>query len=384
MKNIEKWFLLLNKRLYKKATFLLILVLIPLLAMGYGAVARDESGMLTVALACEGEDPTAVQIMQELKDGSNLIRFVICDDPETARSMVNGQRADAAWIFEDELEEAVYRFAADPARKNAFVQIIEGESTIPLKLVREKLSGVIFARSSRAYYLDYLRNNVPEVKDVPDEELLQYYDNFAADATFFEFAYLDGGSKDENAPSANYLLSPVRGLLAVVIVLGGLAAAMYYIQDEKLGTFSLVAQNRKAPVEFGCQMIAVLNVSVVALIALIFSGLTVSLGRELLLLLLYALSTALFCMTLRRIFGSIAALGTLLPLLVVGMLVVCPVFFDLGALRQVQYLFPPTYYINAVNSDYFLGLQVIYIAALLGVNLLKIPYSFLRRKFYAY
>ena len=229
MKNMGKWFLLLNKRLYKKVTFLLILVLIPVLVMGYGAVAREESGVLTVALACEGEDPTATQIMQELKDDSNLIRFVICDDPQTARAMVNGQRADAAWIFEDELEEAIYRFALDPARKNAFVQIIEGESTIPLKLVREKLSGVLFARTSRAYYLDYLRQNVPEVKDATDEELLRYYDDFASEAKFFEFAYLDGEIREEDAQSASYLLSPVRGLLAVVIVLGGLAAAMYYV-----------------------------------------------------------------------------------------------------------------------------------------------------------
>lgn len=370
MKNMGKWFLLLNKRLYKKVTFLLILVLIPVLVMGYGAVAREESGVLTVALACDGEDPTATQIMQELKDGSNLIRFVICDDPETARAMVNGQRADAAWIFEDELEEAIYRFALDPARKNAFVQIIEGESTIPLKLVREKLSGVLFARTSRAYYLDYLRQNVPEVKDATDEELLRYYDDFASEAKFFEFAYLDGEIREEDAQSASYLLSPVRGLLAVVIVLGGLAAAMYYIQDEKLGTFSLVAQNRKAPVEFGCQMIAVVNVSAVALIALAFAGLTVSLSRELVLFLLYTVSTALFCMTVRRICGSVGALGTLLPLLVVVMLVVCPVFFDLGALRTVQYLFPPTYYIHAAHSDYYLSLQVVYTAALLGVYVL--------------
>lgn len=367
MKNMEKWFLLLNKRLYKKVTFLLILVLIPVLVMGYGAVAREESGLFTVALACQTEDITARQLMQELKDGSDLVRFVICEDPETARAMVNGQRADAAWIFDGDLEEAIKRFAVDPSRKNAFVQIIEGESSVPLKLIREKLSGVVFSRSSKACFLDYLRKNVPGVAEATDEELLRYYDEFAAEATFFEFAYLDGEVKDETAQNSNYLLSPVRGLLAVVIVLGGLAAAMYYMQDEKMGTFSLVPQKRKALVEFGCQLIAVLNVAVVALAALAFAGITVALGRELVMLILYALSTALFCMTLRRICGSIGALGTLLPVLVVGMLVVCPVFFDLAALRYVQYLFPPTYYIHGANSDYYLTLQPIYIAALLGV-----------------
>ena len=378
MKNIGKWFLLLNKRLYKKATFLLILILIPLLVIGYGAVARDESGLFTVALACKGEDDTASQIMQDLKDGSNLIRFIICDDPETAEAMVNGQRADAAWIFDDNLEDAIYRFAAKPLRKNGFVQIIEGETTVLLKLVREKLSGVIFSRTSRAYYLTYLRENAPEVQDVSDEELLRYYDEFAAESTFFEFAYLDGGVKEETDQSTSYLLSPVRGLLAVVIVLGGLAAAMYYVQDEKLGTFSLVPQKRKAPVEFGCQLIAILNVSVVALVALILSGLSVNLGRELVLLLLNALTTALFCMTVRRICGGMGVLGTLLPVLMVIMLIICPVFVDFGALHYLQHLFPPTYYINAVNSNYYLGYQLIYTAALLGVYVLV--GKFLRRQ----
>ena len=48
-----------------------------------------------------------------------------------------------------------------------------------------------------------------------------------------------------------------------------------------------------------------------------------------------------------------------MPVLVVVMLVVCPVFFDLGVLRQVQDLFPPTYFVNAAyNGRYLLYLPV--------------------------
>ena len=60
-----------------------------------------------------------------------------------------------------------------------------------------------------------------------------------------------------------------------------------------------------------------------------------------------------------------------LPLLIVVMLVVCPVFFDLGALRALQYLFPPTYYINASTSNRFLVLMVVYALALLVVYILS-------------
>ena len=44
-------------------------------------------------------------------------------------------------------------------------------------------------------------------------------------------------------------------------------------------------------------------------------------------------------------------------LLVILLLVVGPVFFDLGALRRVQYLLLPTYYLNGIyDSGYLLGM----------------------------
>lgn len=364
MRNIGKWFWLLNKRLYKKVTFVLILLLIPVLVVGYGSLAQEESGVLTITLAQEGDDPMAQDIMQELKDSSNLVRFIICDSPEASKKMVNDSKADAAWVFADDLENAIYRFVNRPTKRNAFVRVFEGQSTIPLKLAREKLSGAVFSRCSRAFYLNYLRENVPELDAVSDEALMQYYDDFIADVNLFEFSYMEGESGSEDAENANYLLAPVRGLLGVVIVLGGLAAAMYYMHDDKAGTFCLVPYNRKSLVEFSCQMIAVLNVGIVAWIALRFAGLTVSFRRELLLLGLNAMATSLFCMTIRRLLGKISAVGTALPLIIVVMLVVCPVFFDLGQIRELQYVFPPTYYVNAAYSDYFLQLMCIYCAIL--------------------
>ena len=104
MRKIAKWFFLLNKRLYKKPVFLLILALIPALVLGYGQLAQEDSGVLTIALAQKGEDPLARDIMQELKDSSALLRFVICDTPEMAEKMVNESKADGAWIFDDDLE----------------------------------------------------------------------------------------------------------------------------------------------------------------------------------------------------------------------------------------------------------------------------------------
>lgn len=375
MKHLGKWLLKLNKRLYKKLTFLLILVLIPVMVIGYGNAAQEESGILTIALAQEGDDPMAQAVMEDLKENTNLIRFVFCDTPSDAKQMIRDGKADGAWIFAEDMEEKVYEFVQNPSRKNAFVRVIEQDDNIPMRLVREKLSGTVFGHCSAPFYLAHIRNNVPELDEMSDEELMSYYNNFAKDIDLFEFAYLESDSGAQDAQQANYLLTPVRGLLAVIIVLGGLAAAMYFIHDDRAGTFALVPQRNKAVVEFSCQMIAVVNVSLVVLIAMLLAGLAGNVVRELSVLLLYAVTVSLFCMTVRRLCGKMTAVGVALPLLVVVMLVICPVFFDLGEVRMVQYIFPPTYYINAITSNRYLLLMAVYALILLIVYYLlgKVP-----------
>ena len=64
---IWMWFWLLTKRLYKKFTFLAILLLIPALVLGYGAAARGDSGMITVVLAQKEDDPLAEELIRTLK-----------------------------------------------------------------------------------------------------------------------------------------------------------------------------------------------------------------------------------------------------------------------------------------------------------------------------
>ena len=69
MKKALLWLWMLTKRLYKKPTFLVILVLIPALVLCYSAAAKEESGMITVALASEdGKLPEFAPVQ--------LLRFV--------------------------------------------------------------------------------------------------------------------------------------------------------------------------------------------------------------------------------------------------------------------------------------------------------------------
>ncbi len=366
MKKILTWLLLLNKRILRKPAFLVLLVLIPLLVTGYSLIAGQESGVVTIALAQEGTDALARQVMEELVGSSELILFLECGSPDEATAKVAQGKADAAWIFPEDLEARMEAFTADPDRDNAVVQVVQREEQVLLMLTREVLGGKILDLCAERLYLGYVRHEMPELSDLTDGELLDYYNGTKLTGSLFAFRQTDGTPVDQGA-ATGYLMTPIRGLLAVVMLLCGLSTAMYHVRDRQLGTFSWVPLQDLPAVELAGQLVSAVDLSIAALICLLCAGLSGPLWQELAVIPLYSLCVAGFSMLLRRLCGSIRSLGVVMPLLMVAVLLICPVFFDLGALRAAQFLFPPTYYINAMYNSRYLLYMPVYSGVCLGL-----------------
>ncbi len=360
MKKLKRgliWFLLLSKRVWKRPAFLALLVLIPLLTVGYKTLAKGDSGVMTVAYSCG--DEAAWEAVGELEAGSDMIRFVRCETSERAEELVRLGKADAAWIFPAELRARTAQFAATLKPEDAVVRVVQREENVALRLAREKLSAILMRLCARELYIGYVREKLPDLAALSDGELLEYYDDaFVADTLFT----IDSGEVSKEA--SGYLLSPVRGLLGVLTVIAGAATAMYHFRDCETGTFAQVPLTRRPLVEWAMQLVSAVNVSAAVLLALWLSGLWAGPARELALLALNVLSVAGFSMLLRRLCGSLKTLGTALVLLVVVEIAVCPVFFDMVSVRTFQYLFPTTYYINGAFNERMLGWGLVYTAIL--------------------
>ena len=365
LKKATLWMWMLTKRLYKKPTFLAILVLIPLLTMGYRAIVKGESGVATVALYGES-DPVTQEVFQQMEGSGQLLRYIRCESPERAELLVRTGKADAAWIFPEDLQASLKTFAEDFEAGKAFVRVVQREENVLLALIREKLSGALYPYIAEEFYIQYMREKYPKLDHLTDEELMEYYEGSKVSGELFDVE----SDVKEQVQQVHYLMSPLRGLLAVVVVLGGMAAAMYHIRDEENGTFHWLSLRKRILPELAGQLVTSLNLGLVALLALWAVGMAQSLPKELLAWVLYSLCTALFCMVLRRLLGSIRVLGTAIPLLVVGMLLICPVFFDLGPMRQLQRIFPPTYYINCVYESRYILLLLAYCTACGAICLL--------------
>jgi len=359
MKRILKWALLLNKRLYKKPSFLILLILIPVLVLGYGRFAEEDSGMMTIAVALEDpEDATANAFVESLKQSSDLILFSHYSSIADAEDSVRYGKADAAWVLPKDLSQCIADFAEDRFHNGGFIRVIIRQKDLSVMLSLEKLGALLFNRTARELFNDYIQMNLPESEAIDEKSVFSHYDAIDQGDDLFEYAYPFEGDVPENA--RNYLLSPLRGLFGILILVSGIITAMYYAEDGNRGLFSWIPARYQSAVELGYQAVSVGNISVFSWIALTIAGLTAGLLTELLITALYILCCASFCRMLRVWCKHIALIGASLPVAVVCMLVLCPVFLDFGTLRDLGYLFPPTYYINSAFRSADIANMVIY------------------------
>lgn len=358
IKKLLLWFLLLNKRFLKKVGLWAILIIIPLLTVALNIVSLEDNGIITVALAAENKnDALANEVINQIKQDNRLMRFLVSNTPDDAERLVKEGEVDAAWIFPDNLAEKLSEFVTD---RQSIIRILEREETVPLMLAREKLSGVVFKNYSPSLYIKYVRENVNELSFVSDERLMEYYNSIKSNGDLFEFSYTNENHSTKDATEAGYLLTPIRGLMAIMLVLSGLAAAMFFEADDKSGTFALIGQNAKPFVAGVFHLIPVSLTAISMLVSLYLSGLWVGLFRELLIAFLYALCITVFCMILRLICGSGKVLGAVTPIIMLLFIVICPVFLDIKVLRPIQAFLPTFHYLSAVHNNKFILIMVIY------------------------
>ena len=363
MKRYLKWFQMLSLRLYKKPSFLAIIVIIPLCVIGFGIAAKGDSGFLHIVLAqSDASDEISSEIIDDLMHEDSMIRYSLANSPEDAEEAVKNGSADAAWIFPKDLGEKMNEFIDSSYFKDGFVKIVEKESSVPLRLSHEKLSAKLFRSLAEKYYLKFAKERTEYLSDLDDVKLMEYFYGVSINEELFEVTDVEGNAAVVNG-STSYLTSPVRGLLSIVVMLSGMAAAMFCIQDEKSGTFSWIAESKRIYVNFVCIFIAVINVATAALIAVCVGGLSYGFVRELAAMIMYSVCCAVFCLLLKQIFRTAKVYGSMIPLFVIVMIAVCPIFFDLKNIGWAMYLFPPSIYIKSAYNGMCFVYMIIYIIA---------------------
>lgn len=368
MKKIRRvflWLMMLNKRLLKKISFLIILCSIPLLVLGVNLMAKQESGILRVILCQEDADDLSEKIVSQLLDMKSALSFVEVETEEEAIRLVQANKADAAWIFPEDFEGVMKTYFQEGIWDEPLIRVVEKEDNVMLHLSREVLFGGLYSSITYTVYEQFVRTEVLDGTEVSDEELWESYQKTNMEENMFVFSYLDGETADMGT---SYMLYPVRGLLALVIVLCGLALGLYFMQDEQNGIFIRLPLNRTVLGSVLYQMPGLVDVGLVVLLALFFSGVAIGLLTELGLMFVYLWMVAGFSDLVRRLCKKQVRLGALIPMLVLVMLAVTPIFMGAPNVKWLQLLLPPYYYINALHSNAYRIGMLVYVAVIFAVD----------------
>ncbi|MBQ7033756.1 MAG: hypothetical protein IJN25_08885 [Clostridia bacterium] len=366
MRKAGRWFCMLAKRLLLRRSFVVLLLLIPLLLPAVGALMQGDSGVLRIALcAAGGENPGAEKIIASLTETESILRYTLYTSEEEARQAVAGNREDAAWIFAEDFENALGRYSRGESRR-AVVTVVERETGISLQLSHEKLYGVLYPYIVRAAYDTFIETEFSG--RIPAETADKVYEKTSGGRSVIRMEALHGVGEGEDA---NHLTVPLRGLLSLVVMLCGLAACMYYLEDRQSGRLDWLPEAKRIVPAIGSTGAALLFGGTAMVAALFAAGIGTGFRLEIAAMALFIVAAAGFCTVLVLLFRNPGTLGAALPFLLMTMLALCPVFFNMKILRPVRLLLPPYYYLQAIGNPVYLLYMILYcIAVFLAAGIL--------------
>lgn len=352
------WLYLLTKRLLKKPIFLLTLALIPVLAFAVSIFAQEEASIIRVGLYSSDEDVMVEEIISSLMEEESIVQFRRYETENAAIGAVKNGEVDSAWGFCPAFSDKLLSYAHNIRIKEPLVRISEQEESVTLRLARERIYSALIPTLSKEIYLSYLADELGYDVEAHREELEERYENAKPAEELIQFEFVD---QKTDLVSIHYLSTPLRGIVTVVMVICGAAAAMVFLHEKERGIYSYLSGRKQLPVLGASCLVALVICGIVAMVSIGLSGNFTRLANELMLMGLYIVMCTLFCTLLAQICRTSSALAIFLPVVVVLSLVFCPVFLNHKIGKPIQLLLPTYYYLNAVTAERYIPQMLLYI-----------------------
>lgn len=356
MKRMGMWILLMTKRLMKKPSFIIILVLLPVILVMYRFIITEDDGTIRACVYVpEGSEAFTEKLADNLADAEFSARFYLVDSEDDLYSDVIAGRAEVGYILPKDLKERFLTKNWDSA-----VRMVVSDTSQMAPFVNEFVTVVIYTDMMEEYIADYLVNRSglelsdEEIRPIIRENLLKQADS----GSLFDIAYRDYYKNEEvsreEVMAENYLMKPIRGTVALFVLLAGLAGLVFWFQDNAEGRFKVMSHEKRPVINYGSLLLPTALSAIVGMVCILIAGLCENIFLELLTMLLYVIFVTSVCEIIRVIVPSVNAVCAAIPILAIASYLCCPILIDLKkVLPVVSYLrkiLPPDYYLETFNG----------------------------------
>ncbi|NEX02394.1 MULTISPECIES: ABC transporter permease [Pseudobutyrivibrio] len=352
-------YLLLLKRLLKKKSYIAMLLVVPLMVFMLNIMSSADAGLMTIGVYIPKDDEYCRTLRENIENNPGSLQFIFYDDKDEAISDVEHQQIAEAWIIPEDFEKTVSDMATKGRTKEK-IEIVIRESGLTHMLGREVLCSRVYPLVAREIGIKYtaeaVYNNEPT--DAELSHIIDTYDTYGINGNLFEMGYVD--QPKSNDTDVSYLMMPLRGILALWLLLCGVAASMYYIEDDKNSLF--IWWKTKFPLvrDFLYYLVIILIPSIMVLIGLAYGGVFTNPLREVVALLAYDFAVICLASVLRLLIRGIKGLGIITPILIMSSAILAPVFIDLKEGRYLQKFFPTFHYLYCIHDEYYVKSLLFY------------------------
>ncbi len=355
----QRLFYMLFKQYIRKPESMLLLLSLPVLTILFSHVAKTQEQPIQAVcyipsvtqeeLDDAADTDTALQaatalasLAHKLSMYDGLYTFRLCTSEQEVYDAVAANRAECGYIFSETLYEELLS-----GNLKGLITTVASPSTTMLPVINETVYSLVFEDLALLSLEQYLAEDsaVSAEYDIlyDNAQIEELYQKYLLGDSTFHFEY-DGSPKDYRLTTTTVLLSPIRGLLSVLILLSALTGAISYYRLAENPVFDTWK------IRAACIIIPVLCTIPVMLLCIHFADLGAGLGKEICLLILYAAVCVIATFLLTLLIKKRVIFTSLLPLYILACLVFTPVFIDISvflpALRPLSYLFLPYYYLG--------------------------------------
>lgn len=391
MRYAAVWFVMTCKRYLKKMSFLLILLVLPVVAWGIHKLESEDEAVVRVAVCVqtgEGtqetsrvtgqedsqetsvdagqEDSLEWQLVQRLtggeaERGERLFRFYLCDTEEQLKADVASRKAECGYAISQELRQKL-----DQKAYKRSIRVYSAPSTVLASLSTEVVFAALMELYDRKIFVDYIVDSITEqnlMAENPSEitgivendrtfkrmrdEVGAIYDKWLNGGETFHFVYQyqDVNGNAVALDTENTRVFPVRGMIAVYLFITGLYSAVMLGMDEKKGLFHPLSPGKRVVCRFAVLAAPVSLAGISGLAALAAGGeltrwtaLTAGeevikyavWAKEVIAMAVYVAVVCGFAYGVKCICRKPEIICCAIPFFVVGSLLFAPVFVDIG------------------------------------------------------
>ncbi len=352
MKKIMVWLYLLTKRQLKNPAIIIFLIGLPLIsAILVNIPQMSENGKPRVGLTAYDNDETTVKTIEQLVNGDYSVEFYKEESHDKLVQDISKGDSECGYVFSQDITKKLDRKSYEGC-------IIRVNDTAGY--VSSMADEIVFASMFKAYGKNIAVNYAASSKMFKNinsdavEVVKKSYEKYAdSDITFhleFEMLNDDLESGDETVAMKEAAVTfPIRGILIIFVYIAGLFGAVMWKSDYDKGVLVTVPYNMRIPVRM---MYVFIPTFLFAADALITMGVTKTavFPAELLNMILYILAITIFGTILCLIIKNINIMISLIPVLVILSLVICPVFVNITTVvpfaKYIGRLLLPYYYLG--------------------------------------